>query len=278
MGFIEKLKKDRKFLGIAVCSLIGIFIIPYLVIPTLFLLWFYKTKKFSKRFKKNATASVLGAFLLLVGWVSVLYAKDVDPHLTVTEPATTSTTKASQIIIKGTYSPSDRTIEINGQTIPTNHGSFETVHQLKAGENKIDVQAGEWKWTYVYLTVTREVPVIKKIITITPTAQLTAIPTSTQQPTPTYKVIPVITSTPIIYVAPTQQTMQSSQPTATQDQGLSNNNYYTNSSGNTVHSPAYSNGGSVPAGATAQCKDGIYSFSQHRSGTCSGHGGVSQWY
>lgn len=33
----------------------------------------------------------------------------------------------------------------------------------------------------------------------------------------------------------------------------------------------------APAGATAQCRDGTYSFSQHRSGTCSRHGGVSRW-
>ena len=32
-----------------------------------------------------------------------------------------------------------------------------------------------------------------------------------------------------------------------------------------------------PAGATAQCRDGTYSFSQHRSGTCSHHGGVARW-
>jgi len=32
-----------------------------------------------------------------------------------------------------------------------------------------------------------------------------------------------------------------------------------------------------PAGATAQCRDGSYSFSQHRSGTCSHHGGVARW-
>ncbi len=56
---------------------------------------------------------------------------------------------------------------------------------------------------------------------------------------------------------------------------LSNDNYYTNSSGNTVHAPAYSN--EVPVGATAQCADGTYSFSQHRSGTCSHHGGVATW-
>ena len=59
--------------------------------------------------------------------------------------------------------------------------------------------------------------------------------------------------------------------------GLSNDNHYTNSDGNTVHSPAYTTDNTVPAGATAQCKDGTYSFSQHRSGTCSHHGGVAEW-
>lgn len=56
---------------------------------------------------------------------------------------------------------------------------------------------------------------------------------------------------------------------------LSNNNYYTNAAGNEVHSPAYAP--STPAGATARCKDGTYSFSQSRRGTCSHHGGVAQW-
>lgn len=32
-----------------------------------------------------------------------------------------------------------------------------------------------------------------------------------------------------------------------------------------------------PAGATALCRDGTYSFSQHRRGTCSHHGGVEKW-
>jgi Protein of unknown function (DUF3761) len=36
-------------------------------------------------------------------------------------------------------------------------------------------------------------------------------------------------------------------------------------------------GGAVPPGATARCADGTYSFSKHRSGTCSHHGGVAQW-
>lgn len=56
---------------------------------------------------------------------------------------------------------------------------------------------------------------------------------------------------------------------------LSNNHYYINSTGQSVHSPAHAS--SIPAGATAQCRDGSYSFSRHRSGTCSGHHGVARW-
>ena len=33
----------------------------------------------------------------------------------------------------------------------------------------------------------------------------------------------------------------------------------------------------APAGATAICRDGTYSYSQNHSGTCSHHGGVRQW-
>lgn len=47
---------------------------------------------------------------------------------------------------------------------------------------------------------------------------------------------------------------------------------YTNSQGNYVPSP-----GSSPAGASAQCADGTYSYSQSRRGTCSHHGGVARW-
>jgi hypothetical protein len=54
------------------------------------------------------------------------------------------------------------------------------------------------------------------------------------------------------------------------------NGTYTNSEGNTVCKPEESPTG-PPAGATARCVDGTYSFSQHRSGTCSYHGGVAEW-
>lgn len=51
--------------------------------------------------------------------------------------------------------------------------------------------------------------------------------------------------------------------------------HYTNSYGNTVQSPTRYN--KTPAGATALCRDGSYSFSQSRRGTCSHHGGVARW-
>ena len=65
-------------------------------------------------------------------------------------------------------------------------------------------------------------------------------------------------------------------PTPKAQPALSNDNYYTNSAGNAVHSPAYAP--SIPSGASAKCGDGTYSFSQSRRGTCSHHGGVAVWY
>lgn len=51
--------------------------------------------------------------------------------------------------------------------------------------------------------------------------------------------------------------------------------YYTNVNGYRVQSPTYYD--STPKGATALCRDGTYSFSRNRKGTCSHHGGVAKW-
>jgi hypothetical protein len=51
--------------------------------------------------------------------------------------------------------------------------------------------------------------------------------------------------------------------------------YYKNVSGHCVRRPVKAP--SAPAGATAKCRDGTYSFSEHASGTCSHHGGVARW-
>ena len=51
--------------------------------------------------------------------------------------------------------------------------------------------------------------------------------------------------------------------------------YYTNTYGEKVQSPTHYN--AQPSGATALCRDGTYSFSRTRRGTCSHHGGVARW-
>jgi len=97
----------------------------------------------------------------------------------------------------------------------------------------------------------------------------------------TAQAIPVEPATPPhslpVTPTPTPAPAAATPPAPSTSSGLSNTNTYTNSSGNTVHSPAYSTNDAVPEGATAKCSDGTYSFSQHRSGTCSHHGGVATW-
>ena len=51
---------------------------------------------------------------------------------------------------------------------------------------------------------------------------------------------------------------------------------YVNVDGVRVPSPVFSD--TRPAGPSARCRDGSYSFSQHRRGTCSYHGGVAEWF
>ena len=74
--------------------------------------------------------------------------------------------------------------------------------------------------------------------------------------------------------ATTQQRARGATDSSTQliEQGT-----YVNRYGVVVHSPAHTVSGAVPPGASAQCHDGSYSFSQHHRGTCSHHGGVAKW-
>jgi hypothetical protein len=58
---------------------------------------------------------------------------------------------------------------------------------------------------------------------------------------------------------------------------LQSHRHYHNKRGVEVHAPAASKSGKVPDGASAQCRDGTYSFSHSRRGTCSHHGGVATW-
>jgi Protein of unknown function (DUF3761) len=65
------------------------------------------------------------------------------------------------------------------------------------------------------------------------------------------------------------QEQQKSQPICT------DNGTYLNGKGERVKRPE--NCSAAPQGATAQCRDGSYSFSKSRRGTCSHHGGVVKW-
>jgi Protein of unknown function (DUF3761) len=50
---------------------------------------------------------------------------------------------------------------------------------------------------------------------------------------------------------------------------------YDNVDGQCIQDPTQAP--TAPPGASAQCRDGSYSFSTHHSGTCSSHGGVATW-
>lgn len=76
---------------------------------------------------------------------------------------------------------------------------------------------------------------------------------------------------------PSEETPSEETPERESSPGECPNGTYENSSGNTICKPYAPENGEKPAGATAQCEDGTYSFSEHHSGTCSGHGGVKEW-
>lgn len=70
---------------------------------------------------------------------------------------------------------------------------------------------------------------------------------------------------------------QAYQSSSADESQLREHGHYMNHDGQVVHSPAHSRSGGVPAGATAKCGDGTYSFSRHHAGTCSRHHGVAEW-
>ena len=76
---------------------------------------------------------------------------------------------------------------------------------------------------------------------------------------------------------PTQSVVAHPVTKSRQDERLIESGSYTSTSGDTVHRPAHTVSGEPPVGATAQCRDASYSFSESHRGTCSHHGGVERW-
>ncbi|MFC0432188.1 DUF3761 domain-containing protein [Kutzneria buriramensis] len=96
---------------------------------------------------------------------------------------------------------------------------------------------------------------------VTTTSTTEATTTTTVAPPPTTTVVPPPAVITHAAAAPPQTACGADQ--------------YRNVDGVCVNRPVAAPG--PPPGATAKCNDGTYSFSQHRSGTCSGHHGVAVW-
>jgi hypothetical protein len=110
--------------------------------------------------------------------------------------------------------------------------------------------------------------------TVTPAPVTT---TSTTEAAPSSTTTTIVAPPPTTTVAPPPPvTTHAAAPAPqTHTQAACGADQYRNVDGVCVNRPVAAPG--PPAGATAKCKDGTYSFSQHRSGTCSGHGGVAVW-
>lgn len=124
-------------------------------------------------------------------------------------------------------------------------------------------------------TTTLQLPVT------TPLATRVEIPTTEATlPTTQVAVAPFVAPPPAPVVVPAETQVE--EPPATSGGtggggwGECGDGYYLNTAGNCIASPQ--SGPQAPAGASAQCEDGTYSYSQSRRGTCSRHGGVAVWF
>jgi hypothetical protein len=86
------------------------------------------------------------------------------------------------------------------------------------------------------------------------------------------QIVPQIPAPPQSNSAPTAANNPQVKPVQV---NCTNNSTYVNNRGETVKRPETCS--NAPTGATAQCRDGYYSFSKNHRGTCSHHGGVAKW-
>lgn len=108
-----------------------------------------------------------------------------------------------------------------------------------------------------------------------PSTQFTNPPvttyTATHTPAATFTSSPTTTPRSTITPRPTRTTRPTSTPTSTRRPTLRPTNSPTLFVFPTINRPNH------PTGASAICRDGTYSYSRNRRGTCSHHGGVAVW-
>lgn len=192
-------------------------------------------------------------FFVLVGVTAPPQSKTKTPTVQFNASSTSSQTKASAAKPKNTVTTKQvsETQPIPFTTTTQNDSS------LTKGQTKIAQAGKDGVSTLLYkVTYTNGAETSRTLISQTTTTAM----------------VPEIVGNGT-YVAPAPP-VEHPMPQTTTQTGCTNGTYV-NSSGNTVCSPE--SAPSAPAGATAQCNDGTYSFSQHHSGTCSGHGGVAEW-
>ena len=225
-----------------------IFFLLFLAIFIVLIWVLISPKSLSKRGKKEITRKNAAPTLVVFALVFLLLTGATAPKQPQPQTVQLQTTKSTQKVTKPTIAQKTVT---QTKDIPFTSTTVQN-SSLAKGTTKITTQGVDGVETLTYQdTYTNgkqtDQKLITDVITTKPVPQVTTVGT---------------------YVAPAASTPSSN------DTGCTNGTYV-NSAGNTVCSPETSS--TVPAGATAQCVDGTYSFSQSRSGTCSHHGGVAQW-
>jgi len=145
-----------KKIALGIFLIIATFIAWYITLPALLIWWFVKTDRVSHKAKVISGVVAGSVVLLFFGGTGIAYFTDETPSLRITEPTQDQVIKGATVVIKGEYQPSDRTVWINGEKIPAANGSFEFSYDLAMGENRLEIEAGNWKRAEQKLALTRE--------------------------------------------------------------------------------------------------------------------------
>lgn len=143
---------------------------------------------------------------------------------------------------------------------------------------QVEVKAAYQLWT----TITEHEALERELRTCGGVAPSTTPTVAEPSPIPVPTTEQYIPPPPAAFVAPPPpveiEPAPAPAPAPVPDSGYSGScgaDSYVNVDGNCIPGPVQAP--TAPAGASARCVDGTYSFSQNRRGTCSGHGGVDEW-